>query len=55
MKHGSKPAEPKGSAEEVIEVVPQGEVPDQVAAAAPEEEPKEPVQEFDLGNGKKLS
>ena len=50
-KHGSKPAEPKDSAEGLIEVVPQGEVPGQVTVAAP----KVPVWEFDLGNGKKFS
>ena len=55
LKHGSKPAEPKGCVEGVIEAVPQGEVPGQVVVAAPEGEPKEPVPEFDLGNSKKFS
>ena len=59
LKHGSKPAEPKGPAEGVAEVVPQGEVPGQITAAAPKEAPAvppaKPAPEFDLGNSKKFS
>ena len=54
-KHGPEPAEPKGPAEEVIEVMPEGEVPGQVEVAAPVAMPKTPVPEFDLGKGKKFS
>ena len=54
-KQDPKPAEPKGAAEGANEAVPQGEVPEQVTAEAPKEKSKKPVQEFDLGNGKKFS
>ncbi len=55
LKHSCEPAEPKGHAEKVIEVVPEGEVPGQVEVAAPVAMPKTPVPEFDLGKGKKFS
>jgi hypothetical protein len=54
-KHGSKPAGPKGFAEGMIEVGPQGEVPGQVVAAVTKEKSKAPVPEFDLGNGMMFS